>query len=219
MGGQGAGRLRQRGAALLDLVVGAAVALIVFSSLVTALHFIVDTARSRHAAMVARTESDQMFERMDSEAASAWSIFVPSQDLDGASNADGHEVDFTTEDAARHLFHWAYRYDAHAMTVTRYTLATGSAPQATSTATEITAFGARAFAASAITDPASPIYDPLFAGVTVPSIAYTLSDGTLSGNGFVQVSIAGAGTSRSELLATTVSPTQFTVVVKYTPAP
>ena len=108
VGGLGAFRLRQRGAALLDLVVGAAVALIVFGLLVSALHTLGVAAASRNAAMLARTQIEQLFERMRAEAASSWSISVPSSDLNGQSNADGHELDFATEDATRRIYHWAY---------------------------------------------------------------------------------------------------------------
>ena len=219
MGGPGAERLRQRGAALLDVVVGTAAALIVFSLLVSALHAMVLAESSRHATMLARTESAQLLERMRAEASSAWSVFVPANDFDGASNADGHELDFTTEDAARHVFHWAYLYDAGAMTVTRYAIAPGATPAAGAVATQIAAFSAHAFAANEIADASSAIYDPLFAGATVVPIAYALPDGSVAGNGFVSVTVAGAGTSQSTLLATTLAPTQFTVVVKYTPAP
>ncbi|MGH7737287.1 MAG: hypothetical protein ACREMP_05400 [Candidatus Tyrphobacter sp.] len=219
MGGPGAKRLRQRGAALLDLVVGAAVALMIFGLLVCVLHSTVAAAASRHATMLARTQVVQTLQRMDAQAASSWSIFVPSTDLNGQSNSDGHEVDFTTQDATRRLYHWAYLYDTSAKTLTRYLLAAGSAPIAGAVAPGITGFTASAYPATAISDPSTPIYDPLFAAVTVTPVAYALPDGSIAGNAFVQVRISGAGTSQSDLLATSLAPTQFTVVVQYTPPP
>lgn len=113
----------------------------------------------------------------------------------------------------------AYLYDPHALTVTRYDAAAGSSPLAGVTASQITGFSARAYPASAIAQTSSPIYDPLFAGVTVTPVSYAMGDGSVAGNGFVQVSIAGAGTSESEVLSTSLAPTQFTVIVQYTPPP
>lgn len=219
MGGQGASRLRQRGAALLDLVVSAAVALMIFGFLVGVLHTMTAAAGSRHAAMLARTDIEQLLERMRAEATSAWSISVPATDVHGENNADGHEIDFTTQDAARRLFHWAYCYDAASKTLTRYAIASGASPQAAARIASVTAFSGRAFPATEVSVASSAIYDPLFASTTVTPVAYALSDGSVAGNGFVLVAIAGANTSESELLATTVAPTQFTVVVQYTPPP
>ncbi len=219
MGGHGASGLHQRGAALLDLVVGAAAALVVFGLLVVLLHALVVAAASRHAVMLARTQSDQLVERMRSEASSAWSIAVPASDVDGDANADGHEVDFVSEDAARRIFHWAYRFDAAARTVTRYVVAAGASPVPGPSVEGITGFTARVFPASALSDATSAVYDPLFAGTTVVPVAYAFGDGTIGGNAFVQIVVRAAQTSRAELLSSSVAPTQFTVVVRYTPQP
>ncbi len=219
MGGQGAWGLRQRGAALLDLVVGAAVALVVFVFLVSLLHTLVLAAVSRHALMLARTQADQLIERMRSEATSAWSVSVPASDVDGNSNADGHEVTFTTEDQTRAQYSWCYFFNAQARTITRYSLAPGASPQPGPVYSDITAFSAQAYPANAISQPSSAIYDPLFAGTNVTPVSYELPDGTFAGNAFVDVALSAAGTSRNVLVATGVAPTQFTVIVQYTPPP
>jgi hypothetical protein len=203
---------------LLDLLIGAAVAVVVFGLLVSALHAMTAAAASRHAVVLARTQTEQLLERMRSEAESAWSLWVPPNDMNGASNANGHELDLETQDATRVTYHWLYLYDAKAQTVTRYTVAAGVA-QAGAVATQITAFAATAFLANAVSTASSAIYDPLFAIAVVTPVAYALADGSVAGNGFVQVTIGGADTLRSELLATAVAPTQFTVMVKYTPQP
>ncbi len=169
--------------------------------------------------MLARTGTEQLLERMRSEAASAWSISVPASDLDGQSNADGHEVDFTTQDATRRTYRWAYRYDASARSLTRFAVAAGASPEPGAVLSGITAFSAKSYPATAIADAASPIYDPLFAGASVVPVSYALNDGSVAGNGFVEIAITGAGVSRSELLSTSIAPTQFTVVIEYTPTP
>lgn len=169
--------------------------------------------------MLARSQSDQLVERMRSEAMSAWSISVPASDVNGNSNADGHEIDFGTEDQTRARYLWCYLFDAGARTVTRYTLAPGASPQAGPVYSQITAFSAQAFPASAVSQPSSALYDPLFAGAMVTPVSYQLPDGSLAGNAFVNVAVGAAGTSRSVLLATGVAPTQFTVIVQYTPEP
>ncbi len=219
VGGHGARRLRQRGAALLDLLIGAAAALVIFAFLVSLLHTLVLASASRHALMLARSQSDQLTERMRSEAASAWSISVPASDVNGDGNADGHEIDFGTEDATRARYSWCYFFNVNAQTVTRYTLAPGASPQPGPVYSQITAFSAQAYPASAISQPSSALYDPLFTGSTVTSVSYQLPDGSVAGNAFVDVTLGAAGTSRSVLLATGVAPTQFTVIVQYTPPP
>lgn len=219
MGGPGARRLRQRGAALLDLVVGAAAALMIFSLLVAALHALVLAAATRHAVMTARTQTDAFLERMRSDTSSAWSVFVPPSDLRGSANTDGHEVDMVLQDATRRVFHVAYLFDANADSVTRYLLAPGVPPEPGDAATGITRFTAVSYPATAVTDASSEVYDPLFAGVAVTPVAYTLPDGTVAGNAVVSVNVRAAGTLRSELLETTIAPTQFTIVVQYTPPP
>lgn len=113
----------------------------------------------------------------------------------------------------------AYLYDPHVLTVTRYDAAAGSAPLAGVTASQITAFSAHAYPASAIAQTSSPLYDSLLSNIAVTPVSYALPDGSVAGNGLVQVTITGAGTSESEVLSTTLAPTQFTVVVQYTPAP
>ncbi len=105
-----------------------------------------------------------------------------------------------------------------AHTVTRYTVAADASPEPQASITGVTSFFARAWAASEIGDPASPIYDPLFAGTSVTPVSYLLPDASVGGNGFVQITLDAAGTSASVLLSTGVAPTQFTVIVKYTPA-
>jgi Tfp pilus assembly protein PilV len=209
----------QSGFALIDVLVGAAIGLVIFGFLVSLLHTMIATAASRNALMLARTQSQQLLERMRSESRSAWSIAVPQNDVFGTNNADGHELDFTTENSARAIYRWAYDYDSTTQVLTRYTVGAGGPPQPGPSATHIAEFSAQEFAASEISNPSSPIYDPLFAGLSITPISYTLPDGSVAGNDFVQIRVTAAGTSLRELLATGIAPTQFTVVVQYTPAP
>jgi hypothetical protein len=192
---------------------------VIFGFLVSLLHVMVATAASRHDLMLARTQSQQLSERMTGEARSAWSIGVPQNDVFGSSNADGHEVDFTAENSARQIFHWAYDYNPVSLTITRYTIGASGPPRPGPVAGGITAFSAQSYAVNQISDPSSPIFDPLFAGLSVAPVSYVLPDDSIAGNGFVRIAITAAGTSLHELLATGVAPTQFTVVVQYTPPP
>jgi hypothetical protein len=219
VGGPGADGLRQRGAALLDLVVGAAAALVLFGLAASALHELIVAAAKDHATFLARTQSDALLAHLRADAASAWSVSVPVSDIAGAPNADGHELDVVVQDAARRVFTIAYVFDPGAQTVTRYLVAPAASPQPGDRATAIAGFAAAAYPATAVTTPGGAIYDPLFAGTTVTPVDYAMPDGTRAGNGFVSVTISGANTSASALLATNVAPTQFTVVVKYTPPP
>lgn len=119
----------------------------------------------------------------------------------------------------REIYHWAYNYNGASQTLTRYTVGASGSPQPGPITGGITAFLAQNYAANEIADPSSPIYDPLFSGLSVSPVSYALPDGSVAGNGFVRITMSAAGTGLRELLATNIAPTQFTVIVQYTPAP
>lgn len=196
---------RQVGFTLIETLIGAAIgALLVWGVLVFADRMAAwgNAANQRVNAVAG---AGRLVERMSSEAASSMAVYVPATDALGASNGDGHEVDFFTQDGAHRTYLWAYTFSAAAKTVTRYALNPGNAAIAGDTLADIDAFSANALRVTQL-----PAYDPLFAAASASDVP---------GNRLVAVQITASGVNRSVLLASADAPTAFTVVVTYTPSP
>ncbi len=211
----------ERGFTLIEVTIGAAIAAVVMWSLVAFAARTAASARLLAARGDAQARADRLSERLASEAASAWAIFVPPTDVTGASNADGHELDLFGEDAGHRAYAFAYRYDAATHTLARYAYAPGRAAVETDLLGGYDAVSAVAYPASALADPASPAYDPLFAGVHAPDVAHAFTALPIArgGNGVVLLHLRAAGVERDDVLASGSAPTAFTVVIAYTPSP
>jgi hypothetical protein len=207
---------------LIEALVAAAVAFILTWLLVRLAGQTVFAASHLNARLDARSATDRLAERLESDAAGAWSVFVPDDDVFGASNADGHELDFATEDASHRTYWWAYGYAASTQRVTAYVYAPGSKPIAGDVFDGIGGFGAESRRVTALSDPRSDVYDPLFAGTTVTAVDFDFGWSTAlanGGNGLTRVQLQAPGVDRTILLSSATAPTHFTVVVQYTPAP
>ncbi|HTU83107.1 MAG TPA: prepilin-type N-terminal cleavage/methylation domain-containing protein [Candidatus Acidoferrales bacterium] len=212
---------RQRGFTLAEVLVVTAIAFVAGWLLLR----LVDAATNASWRVAQRLSSasaaDRLCDRLAAQAAGAWSVFVPDADVAGNSNADGHEVDFATQDAA-HRQHWsAFTFDARANRVTAYAYAPGVAPAAGEHFDNVGDLQATGFAVTALTDPAGPGYDPLFAGASASGVDVDFGWGSKAtgGNHLVRVRLTGDGVARSLTLASATAPTHFTVVVEYTPSP
>jgi Tfp pilus assembly protein PilV len=207
---------REAGFTLIETVVAAAIGVVVlWATLVFADRMVLWSA-SANQRVGAVAAADRLIERMSSEASSAMAVYVPAIDALGASNSDGHEVDFFTEDGAHRTYSWAYNFAGGTRTITRYALNPGSAATAGDTLTDIDSFSA-----SALTVGQLGSYDPLFAGASASDVPYTFAamPGAIGGNRLVAVQITASGVDRSVLLASADAPTAFTVVVTYTASP
>jgi hypothetical protein len=211
----------QRGFTLAETLVAAAIAFVIGWQLLGLAHVLVLGASHLDARLRAHSAADRLEERLTGDAGVAWSVFVPRRDVFGSPNADGHELDFVTEDAAHRTFWRAYGYDAAARRVTSYAYAPGGVPEAGETYDGIAAFAARAHPITDLFRPGNEVYDPLFAGSAVGPIVvpFGWSSAAAGGNGLVRVRLRGGGVARDALLAAGTAPTRFTVVVEYTPAP
>lgn len=211
----------QRGFTLAETLVAAAIAFVIGWQLLALAHALVLGTSHLDARLRARSAADRLEERLTGDAAGAWSVFVPPRDVFGGYNADGHELDFVTEDAAHRTFWWAYAYDGAAQRVTSYAYEPGGAPAPGETFDGIGAFAAHAHPITDLLEPRSEAYDPLFAGSTVTPIEvpFDWNPAARGGNGVVRVRLRGGGAARDALLAAGTAPTRFTVVVDYTPAP
>lgn len=211
----------QRGFSLVEILVATAIASMLVGILVTIVHATIFSAAHFDARLNARTAIDRLDERLQSDAASAWSVFVPGTDVLGANNTDGHELDFVTEDASHQTYWWAYTFDASSKRVIVYAYAPGSKPIAGDTFNAIDALSAQTHPITDLADSASDIHDPLFAGVsaTPVDVDFGWKPGAVGGNHLVRVELTGTGIDRTLLLASGTAPSHFTVIVNYTPAP
>ncbi len=196
---------RQAGFTLIETLIGAAISVLLVWGVLVFADRMVAWANAANQRVNAVAGADRLVERMSSEAASSMAVYVPATDALGASNSNGHEVDFFTEDGAHRTYGWAYSFSPAAKTVTRYTLNPGNPAIAGDTLVDIDTFSASALS---VTQLAS--YDPLFAGASASDVP---------GNRLVAVQITASGVDRSVLLASADAPTAFTVVVTYTASP
>jgi hypothetical protein len=207
---------------LIEILVAAAVAFVLTWLLVRLAGQTIFAAAHLDARLAARSSTDRLAERLESDAAGAWSIFVPATDVFGAGNGDAHELDFTTQDASHRTYWWAYGYAAASQRVTVYAYSLGSPPIAGDVFDGITGFGAESHPVTDIADANSDVNDALFAGASVAPVDFDFgwSQGAASGgNRLTRVRLEAAGVDRAILLSSATAPTHFTVVVEYTPAP
>ena len=212
---------RQAGFTLIETVVGSAIAVVMLWALVVMSDRLVAAAGAATTRVVAGANAGRLIERLSSEAASALAVYVPATDVFGASNGDGHELDFYTQDGAHRSYAWAYTFDGATRTVTRYTLVGSGAPPPGDVLSDIDSFNAAAATVTQLGIPSSPAYDPLFAGARASDVPYTFAamPDAVGGNRLVVVQLVASGVDRSVVLASEDAPTAFTVVVNYTPSP
>lgn len=212
---------RQSGFTLAEVLVSTAIAFALGWLLLRLVESAVGAAALANARTNAANSSDRLAERLDADASSAWSVFVPDADVAGNANGDGHELDFASEDASHAQYWWAYDYDAASQTVTQYAYEPGNAARAVQAFDGIARFVAKGFNATALTDRASGAYDPLFAGATVSNVDFDFgwNPRALGGNPLVRVALNAAGVERELVLSSATAPSHFTAVVQYTPPP
>jgi prepilin-type N-terminal cleavage/methylation domain-containing protein len=211
----------QDGFTLVEVVVGAAIGAMLLWCVLAMVDRTVAAARSLDVRLQGTAGVAHEIDRMASEAASALAVYVPSNDAFGNSNADGHEVDFYGQDASHRPYQWAYTYDTSAQTITRYAVGSGEPPVAGETVANINGFVATPASVNDLSNPASPAFDPLFAGVSATDVPYPIAalPGVVGGNRLVALHVTASGVDRRVMLASADAPTAFTVVVTYTPSP
>jgi hypothetical protein len=211
----------QRGFTLLDVSIASSIAVVLAIASIASIHTIVRGASSAARDVRALSSANELQARLIAGAAIAWSIFVPRNDVRGNANADGHEVDFVTQDATRRSFWWAYLFDPVRKRVTQYAYSPGGAVRAGATYDGIDAFAATAYPLSAIAVASSPEFDPLFARAGLRDVAmpFAWTSQAPGGNGLVRVAFDAPGVRRNVVLASATAPTRFTVVLTYTPPP
>ncbi len=207
----------QRGFSLVEILIAAGISVMLAAMLVAVAHSFVGWSQRASTTANAQAALDRLGERLETETAGSWSIFVPATDALGVPNADGHELDVATEDALRRPSFRAYLYDPGAATLTEYVYGT---PGATPIATGDVSTGVSAF--SAINGSASALAGPLFANASIVDAEVPLQLGSaeaVGGNRLTLVRVTIGGFARDLVLASATAPTDYTVVLRYTPAP
>lgn len=211
----------ERGFTLIDAMVASAIALLLGWQLLAMTHATVFAAAHLDGRLRAYASANRLEERLEADAATAWSAFVPPTDVNGRSNADGHELNFATRDASHRSYWWAYVYEPAGKRVTRYAYAPGEPPVPGERYDDLAGFRARAHPMTDIVNPKSDAYDPLFADATVSDVTvdFGWNPVAVGGNRAIAVAVSAEGSDRRFLLATAAAPSHFTIVVQYTPAP
>lgn len=215
---------RARGFTLIEFIVAASLT-VILTAIASAMILPALRAMTLQSVRDTQTASiESLVDQWRSDERSAWAIFTPAQDVNGVSNDDGHELDMFRRDQESRSQFWAYRFDETAHAVTRYLYSDiGSNPVADETYAGITSFSARTYPVTALSDPSSAIYSPLFKGVGLtPASVRFFGDQhpeVAGGNQITHVRVATAVTVRDLLLATESAPSGFTIVLRYTPSP
>ena len=214
-------RPSESGFTLIEVMVAGAVAALVLLCISALVPHVAGAAASLNARLRGQSAAEHVIDRITAEAATAWAVYVPPNDVLGDANTDGHELDFFSEDGAHRTYAWAYRYDGNAKVLTRYAFAAGAAPLAGESLGGFDAFHARTVAASAVSTPGSALYDPLFAQAAPPDVTHEFAamPGALGGNALTRVSLSAGGIAFDAVVASATAPTAFTIAVRYTPVP
>lgn len=151
------------------------------------------------AKLIAARQSDyieltHLLETWESEAASALAIFVPSKDVLGSDNADGHELDFYSRDASRAGHFWAYRWDSRSHVLQRYTY---SVPGTAATPSDPPITGITEFAAARKF--ASTVAQPFLAGYIPRDVLVNFGYPEVSGGNAIADVTVGDARNRFEI--------------------
>ncbi len=122
-------RAAQRGFTVPELLIAMVLLLLIGFATLGVLQTYTRALADRSTAESGSIALDRELDGMRADAASAYAVFVPSNDVFGARNAPGadtatpgagHEVDFYTKTDHNAEYFWAYTYDANAKTLQRY---------------------------------------------------------------------------------------------------
>jgi type II secretory pathway pseudopilin PulG len=212
-------RAFERGFTLIEVLFAAAGFVVLTVGLVMLFGGFVQGAAKQSAQQGASEAAFRVVANLERDAQTAIAIFIPANDVLGNANADGHEVDFYTKDATRTAFFAAYRFDAAALTITRYTYAQpGSPATAGGSPIPATSFSATRLLASALAN--DPAVAPLLGGYTPQDISLQVGyTGVTAGNALVSVTVVTSAKNLTVRLLPGVLPAAFTIVGTSTPTP
>ena len=209
-------RSGERGFTLVELLIATGIWVVLAGMLLFVTQGLFASARVMIEQRREYSQLSQLVETWEAESSSALAIFVPARDLLGNSNADGHEFDFYSRDAAHAGRFWAYRWDAATQTIQRYSYPSAGAP-----ATPSGAPLERVQSLRALRKAASTLRAPFLNGYVPKDVAVNFGyPGVDGGNAIVDVVVANARGSREIELLPGTMPSGFAVVVSsFTPKP
>jgi type II secretory pathway pseudopilin PulG len=209
-------RWGERGFTLVEMVVATGLWIVLGGTLLYVAQSVLGAARQSLSQQNAYIALAHLLETWDAESSSALALFIPENDVLGASNSDGHELDFYSRDAARYGHFWAYRWDRPTSTLQRYTYAT---PGGTPLASDPPISGITTFALSQKL--ASAVVQPFTNGYVTRDVAVNFGyPGVDGGNAITAVTVGNAhDTFGIELLPGTMTSGFSVVVSSFTPAP
>ncbi len=230
------------GFTLIEVLVAVAVFAAVGGALLIASAGFGRSLRQSAAVQAASTATATTVDALERDGRSSIAIFTPNADVANHANADGHEVDFYTRDAAGSASFTAYCFKAAAAScssgqpvasVGLYRYAWGALPQnggagatlSGTVAENLQRFAATTVAASALLDPAqNPTSAAYFSSIGVSRAndvaRQTGYPGVLAGNRVTIVTLASAAGPRAIHLLAGSRPTRRQIVVAtYTPPP
>ena len=225
----------ERGFTLVEVLIAGAIIAIMGLIGLTAAKAVAGMTQTIYTAGRDAAAIDSQITQMRNDAASAFAVFVPAQDMNGATNggpAGAHEVDFYARGDAGQDILWRYFYDATQQTLARFDYDAAGTNGVRDPATgridaaahypelrAVTAFSARAVGADELVTPAQDRY----AGIAVLlahtpqayAVRYDRPDLTIpaaaGGNGVVVVTLGNAAAARMVHLAIGALPSGFTV--------
>lgn len=173
-----------RGQAMLESLTFIATIFFVAAILLTAV-----TNGASTSALLSRESRQEidavsLIARWHHESLSATAIYVPASDIQGASNSDGHEFRFVSQDGRGNIISWAYTWDKDSLLLKRFTISSDGQPSPYSNITSVNFLSARVEPASEI----SPI--PLGTYRPTDMEVATLVYGAKSGNSTLELDFA-----------------------------
>lgn len=187
----------EQGFTLVEMFVATGVWIVLGGTLLYVTQGLLSDAKLITSRQSAYVELAHLIETWEAEATSALAIFVPSKDVLGSDNTDGHELDFYSRDASREGHFWAYRWDARTQTLQRYTY---RVPGTTATPSDPAVTGITAF--TAVRKLASTVAQPFLAGYVPRDVFVNFGYPEVTGgNAIADVKVADArNTFEIELL-------------------
>jgi prepilin-type N-terminal cleavage/methylation domain-containing protein len=217
------GRASERGFSLVEVLIATAIFSVVAGVALVSLQSFVHWNTILTQRQTESAAFGQLVDRLQAEEDSAWAIFTPPTDVFGKPNTDDHELDFFARDGQNRAYFWAYLFDSAHGTLQKYTYAApGSAPTASGDPiTGVKAFTAHTYDVSALNDPSTPIYEPIYANrpLSPYDVHFGFGNAVAGGNQITYVRIDGTANTAALQLSTQLAPGGWTVRLAYTPGP
>jgi type II secretory pathway pseudopilin PulG len=206
----------EQGFTLVEMLVATGVWIVLGGTLLYVAQGLISDAKLVASQQNAYVELTHLIDTWQAEATSALAVFVPTNDVLGSDNSDGHELDFYSRDAERRGHFWAYRWDARVHTLQRYTY---SVPGTVASPSDPPLPGITAF--SATKKLASTIVGPFLGGYVPRDVAVNFGYAEVSGgNAITDVTVADARNRfEIELLPGTMASGFQVIVGTFEPSP